>query len=151
MEKNKALAKAMEYCARSEKSPKEVLYHLETIGTNPSDMDEIIVHLKKEGFIDESRYARSYVADKYRFNSWGKQKIRYQLQGKGIPGNIIKDALDTLDPDEYYDNLKDQIEKKLSSLKGDNKYQKKAKLIRFAAARGYESDLIYMAVDEILK
>ena len=141
----------MEYCARSERSTQEVRSNLETIGTKPSDIEEIIAQLKKESFIDELRYARSFVADKYRFNSWGKQKIRYQLKGKGIPNEIIQKALETLDPDEYFEHLKEQLEKKIPSVKGDNYYTKKAKLMRFAASKGYEPDLIYDAIDEILK
>jgi len=151
MEKNKALALGMEYCARSERSSNETRYYLESKGVKPDDLDDIIEKLKEEGFVDDLRFAISYVADKYRFNSWGRKKISYQLSAKGIPSRFITEALDTLDPDEYYDHLKEQIEKKSATIKGGNYYEKKAKLTRFAAARGYEMDLIYDAIDEILK
>jgi len=151
MEKNKALALGMEYCARSEKSSNEVRYYLESKSAKPDDLDDIIEKLVEEGFIDELRYATSYVTDKHRFNSWGRKKLSYQLAAKGIPSNIIKQALETLDPDEYYEDLKEQIEKKSGSIKGGSYYEKKAKLTRFAAARGYEMDLIFDAVDEVLQ
>ena len=151
MEKSKALAKGMEYCARTEKSKKEVISYLETIGADKDDVDDILDKLIEEGFIDEVRYAESFVSDKFRFNSWGKTKIRYQLSAKGISSRVIDDALETLDPDEYYETLKEQLEKKLSSIKGGNYYDKKAKLMRFAAGRGFESDLIYDVIDEILR
>ncbi len=151
MEKNKALALGMDYCARSEKSIREARYYLETKGVNPDDLDGIIERLVDENFIDELRYATSYVTDKHRFNSWGKKKISYQLSAKGIPSNLITEALATLDPDEYYEHLKEQLEKKSGSIKGGNYYEKKAKLTRFAASRGYEMDLIFNAIDELLR
>ena len=151
MEKNKAIAKAMEYCARSEKSKNEVTFYLEAQGANPDDVDEIIERLVEEKFIDELRYARAYVADKYRFNSWGRKKISFQLKSKGIPSELISEAMEDLDPDQYYEHLKEQLEKKLGSIKGDNYYEKKSKLMRYATGKGYEMDLIYDAVDEILQ
>jgi len=151
MEKNKSLTQGMEYCARSERSVKETRYFLKSIGTKPEDIEDILDQLKKENFLDELRYANSFVNDKYRFNSWGRKKISYQLSAKGIPSHIIQQALEVLDPDEYYEHLKEQLEKKLNSIKGGNSYQKKAKLMRFAASKGYESDLIYDAINEILK
>lgn len=150
MDKNKALARAMEYCARSERSRKEVGTFLESIGAPQDDVDGIISHLEKEKFIDELRYAEAFVSDKHRFNYWGKMKISYQLSAKGITREIINQAFDTLDPDEYYENLKEQLRKKLNTIKGGNYYDKKSKLVRFAASRGYEMDLIYEAVDGLL-
>src|SRR5210317_1648366 len=101
MDKNKALAKAMEYCARSEKSRNEVRSFLEKNAASEQDIDDILATLVEEKFIDELRYAMAYVADKYRFNSWGKIKISYNLSSKGIAPAIIREALDSLDPDEY--------------------------------------------------
>ena len=141
----------MEYCARTEKSKKEVRNYLATIGTRQGDVDDIIDQLADDGFIDELRYAESFVSDKFRLNSWGKAKIRYQLSAKGIASKIIDQALESLDPDEYYLKLKEQLEKKLISVKGGTYYEKKAKLMRFASGRGFESDLIYDAIDELLR
>lgn len=151
MEKNKALAQGMDYCARSERCTRDTKYFLESIGTNDDDIDEILNRLKKEKFLDELRFARAFVNDKYRFNSWGRKKISYELNAKGVPSEIIGEALEVLDPDEYYEHLKEQLEKKSGSIKGGSYYEKKAKLTRFAAGRGYEMDLIFDAIDEILK
>ena len=139
MDRNKALSRAMEYCARTEKSKKEVRSYLDTIGARREDVDDIIDQLVDEGFIDELRYAESFVSDKFRLNSWGRIKIRYQLSAKGISSQTIDQALESLDPDEYYEKLKELIEKKHSSVKGGTYYEKKAKLMRFAAGRGFEA------------
>jgi len=150
MEKIKALEKAMAFCARSEKSRKETARYLESLGVNAEDTGEIISKLIEEKFIDELRYAEAFARDKFRFNSWGKKKISYQLGSKGIPPDIIDQALQSLDPDEYYEELKAQLQKKLNTIRGGSYYEKKSKLLRFAAGRGYETDLIYEAVDELL-
>lgn len=47
--------------------------------------DRIVSRLLQERFIDESRFARYFVNDKLRFNKWGRVKINYEMQRKGIP------------------------------------------------------------------
>jgi len=150
MDRGKILAKAMDYCARSERCISETRAFLDSIGAGEADREEVLERLKTEGFINELRYARAYTADKYRLNSWGRVKIRYNLNAKGIPSVIIHTAMEILDPDEYYENLKDDLAKKLKSVTGKSTWEKKGKLVRFAAGRGFESDLIYMAVDEVI-
>ena len=38
-----------------------------------------------EKYIDESRFAKAYVNDKYKFNKWGRIKIRFELSKSALP------------------------------------------------------------------
>ena len=94
--------------------------------------------LQEERFIDEQRFACSFVRDKYRFNQWGRIKISQQLKLKHIPEALIMKAMEEIDESEYLSLLTDQLARKIRSVKARNDYERNGKLIRFAVGRGYE-------------
>ena len=100
---------------------------------------------------DAERYARSYVRDKFRFNKWGKIKIAYQLRMSRVGSEIIDAALSEIDEEAYAEVLFKMINEKNRGIHAVNPYDRKAKLLRFAQSRGFETDLVYPVVDEVLK
>jgi regulatory protein len=91
------------------------------------------------------------VRDKYRFNKWGKVKINYELQKKGIPSNIREDALDeNIDEDEYERIVFEALKNKLKSVKSKDSYDLRTKLFRFGTGRGFEARDISKALSKLL-
>ncbi len=151
MDAKKALDRAAAYCSRQERCVYDVEKKLEAWEVEPDKFGAIIEWLIKEKFIDEKRYALFYVRDKFRFNGWGKVKIRWSLKQKHLPEKAIQKALSEIDETEYREKLRTLLSNKLKQLinKKDN-YQIKASLIRFAQSKGYETDLIYSALDQLI-
>lgn len=152
MEPNKALAKIMNLCARAEKCSWDVREKLKKWELTGDQINEIVQKLYDQKFVDDTRYAKAYVKDKSQFNYWGKTKIRYHLQAKRIPTEVISDALDEIDEESYHEQLEYLLRKKIRSLIPiEDSYHAKAKLVRFSASRGFEPSLIYSVVDRLLK
>ena len=107
--------------------------------------------LTRESFIDESRYAGTYARDKFRFNKWGKVRIRYMLEQKKIPAPVIEDALDGIAEEDYRSTLKAELLKKRKAVRGVNAFDLRGRLFRFAQQRGFETGLIYSLLDEIIR
>ena len=63
---------AERYCSGAEHCCQEVRQMLERHKAENADIERIIRHLIKEGYIDESRYAAAFVHDKVRFAKWGR-------------------------------------------------------------------------------
>lgn len=148
---NRALQKAMALCSRSEKCVRDIRDKMASWDiTDPGSVEMLIADLIEEGFIDERRYAFAYAREKLRFNRWGKRKISLMLGSRGIDREIVSEALEGIDPGEYRETLKSDLLKKRTSVKAVNQYDLKGKLIRFAASRGYETDLIWSVIDEIM-
>ncbi|SMO71519.1 regulatory protein [Saccharicrinis carchari] len=142
-----ALLRASDICARQEKCVFDIEKKLNSWKVEEPVAAKVIDQLIKEKFIDEQRYVNHYVRDKFRFNRWGKIKIRYQLKAKCISGQQVNEALQQISEDEYKDALAQLLNKKRRNLKEDDKYKKRASLIRYAASRGFEPDLIYQLID----
>jgi regulatory protein len=134
------LEKLRQICSRQEKSPADVLLLLKKWGM-AEEQDTVLGQLKKEGFVDEKRYARAFVADKLKFDHWGKIKIRYVLYQKGIPAKDCDNVLSNIDPVEYSGMVERELRKKRKTLKGTPR-EVWAKLARYGASRGYEMEIM---------
>jgi len=151
MNYKEALSYTMDLCSRQEKCSSEIMEKLKKFKVQEASMVKVLQTLKKEGFIDESRYAGMFVRDKLRINRWGKIKIQYMLSAKRIPEKIIRDALDGIDDQNYQAILKEELSKKQKSVKAKNPFEVRNKLARFAQQRGFESGLIFQVLDEMKK
>ena len=144
-----ARLKAEAYCAMSEHCTDDVCRKLEQWGAPLSAYDSILEYLKKEKYVDDRRYAIAFVRDKYRFNQWGRIKIAQALRMKQIGSEEICQAMEEVDEAEYLDILTSAISRKLPTIKAVNDYERRGKLVRFAASRGYEVDKILHCLDRI--
>jgi regulatory protein len=152
MDAKKALSRAAAYCSRQERCVYDVERKLEAWDVDPDEFGAIIERLIKEKFIDESRYSVFFVRDKFRFNGWGRIKIRWALKQKGIAEKDINNALTEIDEPVYRERLTEILKGKYKQIKDKkDEYQTKAALVRFAQSKGYEQDLIFSVLDEIIK
>src|SRR5690554_3230666 len=90
-------------CSRSEQCSTDIHKKITVAGLSNEEADEIIEKLKAEKFIDDVRYIRSYVSDKFKFNKWGKVKIRHYLKMKSFPDELIQTGLDEIDAGKYHE------------------------------------------------
>ncbi len=139
---SQALQKAEALCAFREMCAHDIVEKLKRWGIAPREQEEIIDTLVEQRFIDEERYAKSFVHDKFRFDHWGRIKIRYALRMKQLATPAIEEALATIDDEQYNTSLAEMLVNKQRSTKAKSPQEHYAKLYRFAASRGFESDII---------
>ena len=144
-----AYQKAALLCSKSEYCTSEIREKLKVWGVNKEDAEPVIEKLIQEKYIDDERFARAYVKDKFRFNRWGKQKIAYMLRTKNISAEILELAFEEIQEEKYSDELLKLLADKEKSIKAKDKYDKRNKLMRFALGRGFESNEIYTAFKEL--
>ena len=138
-----ALSKAMALCSRHEYCIDEIRTKLTAWGVNENDSSRIINSLVKEKFLDEKRYAGYFVRDKFKFNKWGRIKIAAHLKMKKIPSDIIKDALDSIDNEQYMAILENLLAEHCRHIKAKNQYDLKGKLLRYGQSKGFENGLLF--------
>ena len=96
----------------------------------------------QDDFINEKRFCVAFTKDKFHFNKWGKIKISYALKQKGLPNDLINNALRTIDDGEYEEMLAVILKNKLKTIQWEYEYEKQGKLFAFAQSRGFESAVI---------
>jgi len=139
------------YCSRSEQCSTDIHKKITTAGLSSDEADEIIEKLKAEKFIDDVRYVRSYVSDKFKFNKWGKVKIRHYLKMKRLSDELIQAGLDEIDTDKYREILLKTMKGKARKVKKKNKFEKMGQIIRFAQNRGFEPEIIHRYLNEVME
>ena len=145
-----ALSALAALCSRGEQAESDLREKLRKWEVSPADADRIIQRLNEENFWTDERYARAFVRDKFRFNGWGRIKIAHALRQKHIDSQWIEQALaDEIDDAAYHDTLIRLMQGKLRSVAGREPQAARAALLRFAASRGFESDLCYRCLDEV--
>ncbi len=148
LSENELRYKAEAYCSLTEHCIAEVQAKLELWGAAPEISERIIAHLLKERYVDELRFCKAFVRDKYRFNGWGRNKMVQALRLKRIPADIIALGLEEIDEEEYHHILAGIIAQKSRSVKARNDYERNGKLIRFAISRGFEMEAILRCVKQ---
>ncbi len=141
--------KAAVLCSRSEKCTSEIREKLKKWGLSTEATVPVIEQLIAEKYLDDERFARAYVKDKFRFNHWGKQKIEYMLRSKKINQEVLDLAFEEIVEEDYSENLLKLIADKAPTIKAKDIYDKRNKLMRFAMGRGFESNKIYAAFKEL--
>ncbi len=145
----KALNKAMYLCSKAEKCKSDIRKKLFDWKAKPEDHIKVINELEKQLFIDEERYTNFYVRDKFKFNKWGKIKIKAMLLQKQIPEKLIDEAIDKIKQEEYLEMLKNVINQKLKQIKETDPYKKKTRLLQFTSGRGFEPNIILQLLEKI--
>lgn len=131
------------WCGYRDRSVDETKKKLFSYGLDVSQVDKLITELTEDKFLDDERFADSFVSGKFRIKSWGKQKIYAHLLQKRIDKVVITAALATIDYDEYVATAQRLVEKKWRLLeKEKDDWKRKQKVIQYVAGRGFEFGVI---------
>lgn len=144
-----ALVKMQNWCAYQERCQQETRDKLYEFGLWPEAVENIIAKLIEDNFLNEERFACSFARGKFNIKKWGKIKIKQELKQRRINDYCIKKAMKEIDDDDYYIALKKLLTQKKSLVKESNPIKLKFKLATYAMGKGYEQDLIFMALEEI--
>lgn len=147
----KALQRAAGLCSRQEQCTSKIREKLKSWKVSDEEEDEIILKLTREKFLDDERYAGFYARDKFKFNGWGRIRIRHMLRQKNIREDYIKTALSQIAEEEWFISCLDLVRAKDAKLGEADHYKRKGKLLRFAAGRGFEPELAYNALEQLEK
>ncbi len=137
------------YCSRTERCISDIKKKLLLWELPENDQNNILKCLQDEKFLDEERFCRAYVNDKSKYSKWGAYKIRFELKKKQIPDSIIREALKNIAPDENSERLRQLLKAKQKTVKGNNEFEIRQKLMRFAAGRGFSLEEIEKALEKL--
>lgn len=146
---DQVLDKMAKYCAYQERCVKDVRDKLKTYDIPQEDRDKILVFLLDNRFVNDERFAKSFVRGKVNQSGWGMNKIRFHLMQKGITKEIIDEALGQTDEVVYRQRLIDILKTKSKTVKAETDYEKKRKLAAYAMQKGFEGSLVWEVVKNL--
>ena len=138
------------YCVYQDRCHKEVEQKMREYFLIPEAKEMILLSLMKDNFLNEERFAKSFARGKFRIKSWGKQRIIRELKFKDISAYNIKTALKEIDETDYLETIYKITENRNAVISEANIYKRKQKLIGFLMRKGFENELIYRVVNEVV-
>ena len=138
---DEALAKLEYFCGFRDRCESEVWQKVKELRLSDELGQELFDLLKAERFIDEVRFAESFVRGKFRGNHWGRVRIRQELKMRQVASQIIDDAIATINEETYLELLNDMLAKKRKQWDGDPQARQKAAAALIRA--GFEPELVF--------
>ena len=142
------LEKMRSYCMYQERCVQEVKKKLTRLQVVPKTKSKIINHLIADDYLNEVRFAKSFIQGKLRIKKWGRIKLNYELRIRGVKKFIIDQEINKISKEDYYEYFNQFSNNKIKTLKG-SKEQKKRSFINYFTYRGWENNLIYEKLNEI--
>jgi regulatory protein len=149
---DEALQKMQRYCAYQERCHQEVRSKLLELEVYGDRLEAVMVALIEEGFLNEERFARAFARGKFRLKQWGRLRITRELKARQVTDYCIRKALEEIDENAYRAALEEVLRKKLPPAPAPEElYAHKQKAVRYALSRGYETELAWSVLQELLK
>ncbi|MCQ2479856.1 MAG: recombination regulator RecX [Clostridia bacterium] len=131
--------------SRREHSSKE-LYNKLLKNYEPEFAAEAVARLVEIGMLNDERFANMYASELYEKKGYGKKRILYELNQKGVDRTLAEEAVEELFQDE--DNIErivDIIRKKYYNVQCDEKQRRRATAYLMRA--GYSPSEIRRAME----
>ena len=144
-----AIHKIEHYCAYQERCHEEIVQKLRSMKMDSDEIDTILVHLIKDNFLNESRFACSFARGKHRIKFWGKIRIVNELKFRKITQYNINLALKEINAEEYLATFHTVAERNWKSIPEKNVLKKRKKFCDYMLRKGFESNLVYEKAKEL--
>ena len=148
--REQALSRAAALCGSGERCSSQVMEKLSSWGVEGDDAAYVMGRLAAERFVDDERFCRAYCHDKFRYNRWGRVKLRQMLRRLRLESGAIEAGLAEIPEAEYRQALCEALRQKDRTLREEDACRRKGKLVRHLLSRGFEAELVLDAVDDFL-
>lgn len=119
---------------------------------HPAELiDETIELLKRQGLLDDAKFAKLYANSVVSSKPMGKKRLELDLVKKGLTPKAAKETLASI---EGYDEKKaayDLVRGRFLRMEGLPVQTKKSRIFGFLQRRGFSSDIIYSVINDLFK
>jgi len=130
--------RAVGMLARREYSRAELAARLVAGGASRDEIDPVLDELERAGYLSDARFASAVVRQKA--GGYSRRAIAHALRERGVAGPAAKEALATLDEDEYAQALA-LWQRRFGAAPADER--ERARQVRFLVSRGYAIGVVF--------
>jgi regulatory protein len=116
--------------------------------------DEIATRLldrfEEVGLVDDAAFAREWVEQRRSGRGLARRALAHELRRKGVDDEVVREALDEVDPDDEVEAARRLVQAKLRSARSLERDKAVRRLVGMLARKGYSSSVAYRVVSEEL-
>jgi len=140
----RARDRALDLLTRRDLLGSELVSKLVAAGISQGEADMVLEWLQERGYVDDTRYAGAYVADKAKVG-WGRRRIIAELARKGLDQAVAKAAWQDWSDEHPGDEtgaLVDIVKRRFGSRLNSDPEGTKRRVSAFLVRRGHDWDSI---------
>ena len=110
----------------------------------------LLDRFEEVGLIDDEAFARLWIADRHRSKGLAPRALSHELRRKGVADEVVREALDEMEPGAEEAAARVLVRKKLGSMSRLDDRTAIRRLVGMLARKGYGSGLAFAVVrDEV--
>lgn len=107
---------------------------------------EVLDKLEDTGLVDDAEFARSWISGRQRGKGLASRALAMELRRKGVDDEIVREAIDEIDPDVERQAAHQMVQRKLRSVAGLAPDVQTRRLVGMLARKGYSPGLAFDVV-----
>jgi regulatory protein len=113
--------------------------------------DAVLARFTDVGLIDDAAFARSWVESRHHSRGLSRRSLSAELRRQGVETDEIREAVDTLDPEQEVATARRLVEQKLASTRGQPPEARVRRAAGALARKGYPAGLVFRLIKEVLE
>ncbi len=131
---------ALRLLGRRDLTRSELITRLTDRGYLTEDIEPAVARLAEERFLDDRRTALAHARSASKIKGRGRVRIRRELEARGVPKDLIQEALDQISPDDDLATLRRFLARKGVTEKPEP--AERRRLFQQLVRRGFSIDLV---------
>jgi regulatory protein len=118
----------------------------------PADAAEAVLsRFADAGLIDDASFARAWVESRHHSRGLSRRSLSAELRRRGVDSEEIREAVDTLDPEQEAATARRLVEHKLASTRGQPPEARARRTASLLARKGYPPGLAFRLIREVMQ
>lgn len=140
---DEVLAKALGAIGRKERTVAEMREWLGDREIEPDEIDRVVSFLIENEALNDRKFAIEFTADKREISGWGQTRIRETLRKRGMPEDLIQEALAMDSGETEVDRAARILTERGADLSDD---RGRSRALGLLSRRGYSAEEAYAAI-----
>src|SRR5579859_3181255 len=103
------------------------------------------------GLIDDAAFARAWVESRHYSRGLSRRSLSAELRRQGVQSEEIREAVDTLDPEQEVATARRLVEQKMAGTRGQPPEVRVRRAAGSLARKGYPAGLVFRLIKEVLE
>lgn len=128
----------------------ELAERLEKKGVPDDVAIRLLDRFEEVGLVDDNAFARSWVASRQSGRGLAGRALAQELRRKGVDDEVVREAVDEIDPADEEAAARALVRKKARSMSGLDRATATRRLAGMLARKGYSSSVAYAVIKDEL-
>jgi len=120
-------------------------------GVPEAAAETVLSRFADVGLIDDAAFARAWVESRHHSRGLSRRSLSAELRRQGIENEEIREAVDTLDPEQEVATARRLVEQKMAGTRGQPSEVRVRRAAGALARKGYPAALVFRLIKEVLE